>query len=75
MIAEIDRILDMARTAVNVVDDLTATAIVAATEGERLSPDLTARLSPVKRVKNTPRRRPGGILIINEKLKPCRIAG
>jgi Na+/H+-dicarboxylate symporter len=40
LIAGIDRILDMARTAVNVVDDLTATAMVAATEGERLAPDL-----------------------------------
>ncbi|EEG76813.1 dicarboxylate/amino acid:cation symporter [Dethiobacter alkaliphilus] len=40
LIAGIDRILDMARTAVNVIDDLTATAMVACTEGERLSPDL-----------------------------------
>ena len=40
IIAGIDRILDMARTAVNVVDDLTASAMVAATEGERLSEDL-----------------------------------
>jgi Na+/H+-dicarboxylate symporter len=40
LIAGVDRILDMARTAVNVVDDLTATAMVASTEGETLAPDL-----------------------------------
>lgn len=43
LIAGVDRILDMARTAVNVVDDLTATAMVAATEGEKLAPDLYFR--------------------------------
>lgn len=40
LIAGVDRILDMARTAVNVVDDITATAMVASTEGEKLSTEL-----------------------------------
>jgi len=39
-IAGIDRILDMARTAVNVVDDSVAAALVAVTEGETLPPAL-----------------------------------
>jgi len=43
LIAGIDRILDMARTSVNVVDDITAAAMVATTEGERLSEDLYVR--------------------------------
>lgn len=46
LIAGVDRILDMARTAVNVVDDITAAAMVATTEGERLSPDLYRSSGP-----------------------------
>ena len=40
LIAGIDRILDMARTAVNVTDDATAAVLVAKTEGESLPKDL-----------------------------------
>ena len=40
IVAGVDRILDMARTAVNVTDDLTAAAMVATTEGEKLAPEL-----------------------------------
>lgn len=43
LIAGIDRILDMARTCVNVVDDTVAAALVATSEGERLNPDLYVR--------------------------------
>ena len=43
IIAGIDRILDMARTAVNVADDITAAAMVATTEGERLAEDLYSK--------------------------------
>ena len=39
-VAGIDRIMDMARTAVNVVDDSVAAAMVAVTEGETLSEDM-----------------------------------
>ena len=39
-IAGIDRIMDMARTAVNVVDDSVAAAMVAVTEGETLPEDM-----------------------------------
>ena len=42
-IAGIDRIMDMARTAVNVVDDSVAAAMVAVTEGERLPEDMIIR--------------------------------
>ncbi len=40
LIAGIDRILDMARTAVNVTDDTVAAVLVAKTEGEKLPDDL-----------------------------------
>jgi len=40
LIAGIDRILDMARTAVNVTDDAVAAALVGKTEGEKLPDDL-----------------------------------
>jgi len=40
LIAGVDRILDMARTAVNVLDDITAAAMVGATEGERFDEEL-----------------------------------
>lgn len=43
LIAGIDRILDMARTCVNVVDDTVATALVATTEGERLNDEMYVR--------------------------------
>lgn len=39
LIAGIDRILDMARTSVNVVGDLSASVVVAATEGELENPE------------------------------------
>lgn len=40
LIAGVDRILDMARTAVNVLDDIVAAALVGGTEGETFTPDL-----------------------------------
>jgi Na+/H+-dicarboxylate symporter len=40
LILGIDRILDMARTAVNVFDDLVCAAVIAHSEGEKLSSDL-----------------------------------
>jgi Na+/H+-dicarboxylate symporter len=43
LIAGIDRILDMARTAVNVTDDAVAAVLVAKCEGEPLPKDLLAR--------------------------------
>jgi Na+/H+-dicarboxylate symporter len=38
LIAGVDRILDMARTSVNVLDDIVAAALVGATEGETFDP-------------------------------------
>lgn len=47
IIAGIDRILDMARTSVNVIDDSVAAALVAKTEGEVLKEEyLARRISP-----------------------------
>ncbi|MDI7248347.1 MAG: dicarboxylate/amino acid:cation symporter [Bacillota bacterium] len=46
LIAGIDRILDMARTCVNVVDDTVAAALVGATEKEEVDPDLLVRPAP-----------------------------
>ncbi|MGE5585047.1 MAG: cation:dicarboxylate symporter family transporter [Bacillota bacterium] len=46
LIAGIDRILDMARTCVNVVDDTLAAALVGATEKEGVDPDLLVRPAP-----------------------------
>jgi Na+/H+-dicarboxylate symporter len=43
LIAGIDRILDMPRTAVKVTDDAVATVLVAKCEGEPLPKDLLAR--------------------------------
>ena len=40
LIAGVDRILDMARTTVNVLDDIVAAALVGATEGETFDPEL-----------------------------------
>jgi Na+/H+-dicarboxylate symporter len=40
IVAGVDRILDMARTAVNVTDDAVATAIIGKTEGDQLPADL-----------------------------------
>ena len=40
-IAGIDRILDMGRTAVNVIDDTVCAAVVSRFEGEKLSPEVT----------------------------------
>ncbi len=50
LIAGIDRILDMARTSVNVVDDTVAAALVAVTEKEEVDPDLLVRRAPAARV-------------------------
>ena len=38
LILGVDRVLDMARTAVNVTGDLTVASVVARTEGETLEP-------------------------------------
>lgn len=46
IIMGVDRILDMARTGVNVLDDITAACMVATTEGETLAPDLYAKQPP-----------------------------
>lgn len=40
IVAGVDRILDMARTAVNVTDDAVATAIIGKTEGDKLPADM-----------------------------------
>jgi Na+/H+-dicarboxylate symporter len=40
IIAGVDRIMDMARTAVNVTDDAVAAAIIGKTEGDQFPPDL-----------------------------------
>jgi len=40
IIAGVDRIMDMPRTAVNIVDDATAAVLIAKTEGEPLPDDL-----------------------------------
>jgi Na+/H+-dicarboxylate symporter len=40
IVAGVDRILDMARTAVNVADDAVATVIIGKTEGDQLPADL-----------------------------------
>lgn len=41
IIAGIDRILDMGRTAVNIIDDTVCAAVVSRFEGEKLSPEVT----------------------------------
>ncbi|MGM0689905.1 MAG: dicarboxylate/amino acid:cation symporter [Bacillota bacterium] len=46
LIAGVDRILDMARTAVNVLDDIVAAALVAGTEGETFVSDLYSAGKP-----------------------------
>jgi Na+/H+-dicarboxylate symporter len=43
VIAGVDRIMDMPRTAVNIVDDSTAAVLIAKTEGEPLPDDLLVR--------------------------------
>ena len=40
IVAGVDRILDMARTAVNVTDDAVATAIIGKTEGDQMPADM-----------------------------------
>lgn len=46
LIAGVDRILDMARTTVNVLDDIVAAALVGATEGETFDPELYSTGKP-----------------------------
>ncbi|MEW6227423.1 MAG: dicarboxylate/amino acid:cation symporter [Bacillota bacterium] len=50
LIAGIDRVLDMARTCVNVVDDTVAAALVGVTEKEGVDPDILVQRAPAARV-------------------------
>lgn len=50
LIAGIDRILDMARTCVNVIDDTVAAALVGVTEKEDVDPDILVQRAPAARV-------------------------
>jgi len=49
LIAGIDRVLDMARTCVNVVDDTVAAALVGVTEKEGVDPDILVQRAPAAR--------------------------